>query len=270
MKFLLTVIFCFTIGSAVAQNSRSVVKAPYTRSNAYSHFQTDVFSFGANQAALTQQKNISAGVYGERRFMLQDLSLYQLNIAVPTTSGNFGLNVVRFGGTEYSEMAAGLAYARKLGEKIDVGVQFNYYTINVNSYGSGSAINAEAGVIFHATDQLNVGLHVYNPTGVKFGKNDEERLPSVYSFGAGWDASEKLFIGVEVQKEENQPVNVNAGIQYAFDKMLFARAGVTSASSIFYFGAGVLLKDFRLDATASFHPHLGITPGLMLIYNRRK
>lgn len=246
------------------------MKAPYTRSNAYSNFQRDVFSFTANQASLAQQKNVSAGVYGERRFLLQDLSLYQLNVSLPTASGNFGLTVMRFGGTEYSEMAAGLAYARKLGEKIDVGAQFNYYAINVNSYGNGSAITAEAGVIFHASEQLNVGLHVYNPTAVKIGKNEEERLPSIYSFGAGWDASDKLFFGAEVQKEEDQPVNVNAGIQYAFDKMIFARAGVSSASSSFYFGAGVQLKDFRIDATASIHPHLGITPGLMLIYNRTK
>jgi hypothetical protein len=269
LKFLLTGIICLIVGSALAQNSRSAVKAPYTRSNAYSHFQTDVFSFSANQATLAQQKNISAGVYGERRFMLQDLSLYQLNVGVPTTSGNFGLSLMRFGGTEYSEMTAGLAYARKLGDKIDLGVQFNYYTINVNTYGNGSAINAEAGVIFHATENLNVGLHVYNPTGVKIGKNEEERLPSVYSFGAGWDASDKLFIGTEVQKEEGQPVNVNAGIQYHFDKLLFARAGVSSVSSTFYLGAGVLLKDFRIDVTASIHPHLGVTPGFMLIYNRK-
>jgi len=180
------------------------------------------------------------------------------------------LNMMRFGGTQYSETAAGLAYARKLGERIDVGVQFNYYTISVNGYGGGSSINAEAGIMFHATEQFNVGLHIYNPTGSKIGKNEEERLPSIYSFGAGWDASDKLFIGAEVQKEENQPVNVNAGVQYNFDKTLFARAGIASVSSAFYLGAGVLIKNFRIDVTASVHPHLGVTPGLMLIYNHRK
>lgn len=230
----------------------------------------DVFSFSSNTAALAQVKNITAGVYGERRFMLGDLGLYQLNVAVPTSAGSFGLNAIRFGGSVYNETALGLAYARKLGEKIDVGVQFNYYNFKVSTYGNASSINAEAGLIFHATDQLNLGAHIYNPTATSIGKNDEEKLPAIYSLGFGWDASKKFFIGVEISKEEDQPVNLNGGMQYGFDEKLFARAGFSSASSQFYFGAGVLLKDFRIDVTATFHPQLGITPGLMLIYNSKK
>jgi hypothetical protein len=59
---------------------------------------------------------------------------------------------------------------------------------------------------------------------------------------------------------------VNAGMQYSFDEKLFARAGFTSGTSSYFFGLGVMLKNFRLDATASIHPQLGITPGLLLLF----
>ena len=55
-------------------------------------------------------------------------------------------------------------------------------------------------------------------------------------------------------------------MQYSFDEKLFARAGFTSAASSYFLGLGVMLKNFRLDATASVHPQLGITPGLLLLF----
>jgi hypothetical protein len=77
------------------------------------------------------------------------------------------------------------AYGRKLGGKIDVGVQFNYYSFKVAGYGSASSINAEGGMIVHVTEAFNIGVHLYNPTGVSVGKNAEEKLPAIYSAGFG-------------------------------------------------------------------------------------
>ena len=86
----------------------------------------------------------------------------------------------------------------------------------------------------------------------------------------GYDASEKFFFSAEIEKEENQPVNVNAGIQYKFLPQLMARAGIATGNSNLYAGVGLYLKNFRLDVTAGYHPHLGVTPGLMLIYDFKK
>lgn len=205
-------------------------------------------------------------MYGERRFMLADLTSYQLAFALPTSSGNFGLQANYFGTASYNQSKIGLAYARTLG-KIDVGAQFNYHQLKIAEYGNASAINFEAGAILHVSEQLQTGVHIYNPTRVSIGKNGEEKLPFIYSLGLGYDASEKFFIGSEIEKAEDQPVNVNAGLQYSFDEKLFARAGISSATSLFYLGAGFLWNGFRIDVTASVHPSLGITPGLLLIYN---
>jgi hypothetical protein len=215
-------------------------------------------------------KNASAGVYGERRFMLDELSLYQLAIAVPTNSGNFGVKAGYFGFSDYNESQMGLAYARKLGTKVDVGVQFNYNGIQISGYGNSSAINFEIGTILHLTDKLNAGVHAYNPVGGKFGKNAEEKIASVYTFGIGYEASDKFFVSAEIEKEENQPVNVNAGTQYRFLPQFMARAGISTNTSNVYAGVGLFLKTFRLDVMASYHPQLGVTPGLLLLYDFKK
>lgn len=266
MRTFFPVFFFILTICASAQTTRLPVSAGYTQLNTYSLNFNDAFSFSSNQAALASGKNFSAGMYGERRFMLQNLSTYQLAIAFPTSSGNFGLQANYFGNSSYNESELGFAYGRNLG-KIDIGAQFNYYRFKIEGYGTASAINFEAGAILHVNEQFQTGIHVYNPTGASIGKNAEEKLPAIYSIGFGYDVSNKFFIGSEIEKLEDQPINVKAGFQYAFDKKFFVRTGISSATSSFYFGLGFLLDGFRIDATATIHQQLGMTPGLLLIYN---
>jgi len=115
---------------------------------------------------------------------------------------------------------------------------------------------------------LHGGVHVYNPTSSKLGKNEEEKLPAVYSAGLGYDASDNFFLSVEIEKTEELPLNVNASIQYKFANRFLARGGIVTGSSVFFFGAGFTLQNFRIDVIASVHPQLGITPGLLLIYSK--
>jgi hypothetical protein len=121
--------------------------------------------------------------------------------------------------------------------------------------------------VLHITDKLHVGVHVNNPVGGKFGKDQQEKLASVYTFGLGYEASEKFFVSAEIIKEEDQPVNVNAGLQYKFLSRLLARAGMSTSTSTAWLGIGLTLKSFRVDVTSAYHPQLGITPGVLLLFN---
>ncbi len=248
-----------------AQAIRSPVAASYIGIGAYSKRHQDVFSFTSNQAALAQVNHAVAGVFGERRFMLNELNNYVAALALPTTSGNFGLKTGYYGFSDYNETQIGLAYGRKMGEKVDIGAQFNYNAIRISGYGSSSAVSFEIGTVLHITEQIHAGIHINNPVGGKFGKDQQEKLPSVYSLGLGYDASEKFFFSTEIMKEEDQPVNVIAGVQYKLLPQLLTRAGIESATSSAYAGIGLFWKNFRLDVTAAFHPQLGVSPGLLMI-----
>jgi hypothetical protein len=267
-KYLLNAITCTLLLTHVAfsQSLRQPISAIYLQLGTYSTKQTDVFSFVNNQAVLAQTKNASAGVYGERRFLLAATSQYTAAVAVPSKMGNFGISLRYAGFKNFNETQAGIAYARSLGSKVDIGIQFNFYGYRVPSYANSSTVNFEIGAMVHLTNQLNAGIHVYNPIGGKFSKTNEQ-LTAAYKIGIGYDASEKFFVSAEITKEEDHPVNINAGIQYQFIKQFFARAGISSATSAAYGGAGVSWNNFRLDISGSYHPQLGWSPGLLLIMN---
>lgn len=268
MKFAgLFLLALFATISSYCQVLRKPVAAAYTGPGAYSINYIDVFSFSSNQASLAQIKNATAGVYSERKFLLTALSSYNGAVALPTSSGNFGLKAGYYGFSDYNETQLGLAYARSLGNKVDLGVQFDYNNIHIAGYGNASAVSVEIGAIMHITGQLHTGIHINNPVGGKFGKDQEEKLPSVYTAGLGYEASEKFFISTEIIKEEDQPVNINAGIQYKFLPQLLVRGGVSTATSSVWIGIGVLWKTFRVDVATTYHPQLGITPGLLILFN---
>jgi hypothetical protein len=255
---------------AFAANSQSLrysIAMPYTGLGAYSQQHNDVFSFTGNQAALAQQKSGAAGIYGERRFSLAALSAYRIALAMPTKLGNFGLQANYAGFKNFNEDGVGLAYARSLGSKVDVGIQFNYYGYRIPSYSNAATINFEAGAIMHFSEKFHGGIHVYNPIGGALSKTNNEKLASAYKLGMGYDASDNFFVSAEIIKEEDRPVSVTAGAQYRFMNQLFARAGFVSGNSTGFAGLGVAWKNLRLDISGSYHPQLGLSPGIMLIGN---
>jgi hypothetical protein len=275
IKFALLLVCVINCNSVAAQSLRYAAAQPYISLSAYSVQQNDALSFTGNQAALAGIKNAGIGIYGERRFMLSETSVYTLAGSLPTRLGNFGLMINYAGFKNFNENKIGLAYARKLGNVLDVGVQFNYYSYRIPSYGNVSTINFEIGAMMHVTDKINAGIHVYNPVGGKLGTSTplstkDDKLASAYKMGIGYDASDKFFISSEIIKEEDKPVNVIAGLQYRFAKQFFARAGFISETTSAYAGAGVAWKNLRLDISSSYHPQLGFSPGILLIMNFKK
>jgi len=250
-----------------AQSLRRPIAASYIGLGAYSINHVDAFSFSSNQAALARIKNPAIGVYGERRFLSGATDMYAAVVAVPTKQGNFGIELDYFGFKNYNESQIGFAYARSLGRLLDIGIKFNYYSFRIPAYQNSSAINFEIGAIAHLTEKLSAGAHFYNPVGGNLSKTNNEKLNSIYKFGIGYEASENFLVSAEIVKQEDLPVNVNAGVQYNFMKQFFARVGIASENESPYAGAGVSWNNLRLDISASYHPQLGFSPGLMLIVN---
>jgi hypothetical protein len=266
-KIYLLYFFLLTINLGNSQSVRKPVSASYIGLGAYSINHVDVFSVTSNQAALAQIEKPSVGVFGENRFLVAETNMYSAIVAVPTKEGNFAFQADYFGYKNYNESQLGIAYARKVGTKLDLGIKFNYYSFRIPGFENPSTVNFEIGVICHFTEKLNGGIHIYNPVGGRLSKTENDKLSSIYSFGLGYEASDNFFVSAEIVKQEDLPVNFNAGVQYNFAKQFFARFGIASQNESPYGGAGVSWKNFRLDISASYHPQLGISPGLMLIMN---
>lgn len=267
MKYLF-VTMALLVGSTLpAQIARPPLWAAYTAVGTYSKNFVDAFSGNSNQAALAALKKPAGAVYAENRFLLKELNQYAGTIILPSALGGFGLALQHFGGTAFKHSQIGLGFGKRLGEKIDVGVQFNYNAIGLAGYGSSNTLNVELGSIWHISDKMHTGFHVYNPVGGKFGIRKEEKLATVYRAGLGYEFSDHLFISSEFAKTEGMPVNIMLAMQYNFARQFFSRAGIGSNTGNYFWGIGVQWSLARLDIVGSYHPQLGWTPACMLLFN---
>ena len=264
---LLCSLILFPCISLFSQTVRHPVSSPYTSLGAYSSSQSDIFSFSGNQASLAELKNSSAGIHSERRFLLSELNNYAVVAGLHMKTGSFGVRFGYSGFSDYNETQAGITYARKLSGNLDAGVQFNYYAIKIAGYGNSSTLNFAIGYLLHITDKIHFGMQAYNPFGGKFGNNDQEKLASNYCLGFGFESSSKFLVSAEIEKEEDLPLNVKVGFQYKFLTQMMVRAGIVSETSNAYLGIGFIIKSLRIDIIASYHPLLGITPAMLLLFN---
>lgn len=267
LKLPVIIMFLVLYVHAEGQVVRQPLSIHYAALAAYSKNFSDLFSATTNQASLASLKSGAFAVYGERRFMLNELTGYTSIVAVPTSSGSIGLQADYFGSSYFNQSQLGLIYARKISSQVDVGVKFNYHMVKVPGYGTASAVNFEAGALFHLTDKLHTGIHVYNPAGSKLGKTGLEKLASVYRFGLGYEASERLFLSTEIIKHEDEAVGVNAGLQYKLHTRIFIQTGISTGSNNSYVGVGVNVGFGRIDVNTAYHPQLGFTPGILLLIN---
>ncbi|MEQ1800115.1 MAG: hypothetical protein ABL872_19320, partial [Lacibacter sp.] len=246
---------------------RQPLISSYPGLGAYSKQSTDQFSFIINPAALSNLQQSGAGVYSERRFLLNAFSQYTAVAGFQTNSGTFGLQADYFGYSNYNETQLGLGYARSIGSKIDVGLKFNYYNLRIPVYGSASTFHFEAGLLMHLSEKLHAGFSVFNPVGGVLNKTANEKIASVYRGGIGYEASDKFFISAELIKEENRNVGVNAAFQYVLVKQLLIRAGINTVNTQPFVGVGLKFGQFRVDVATAYHPQLGVSPAVMLLFD---
>ena len=243
------------------------LSAPYTRIGSYHPSTANALSVRGNQASLAAIDSFSAGVYGERKFLLSQLNLYALAICIPVFNGAIGFSTDYFGYKDYNETQIGIGYGKSLG-RVALGIRFSMYSLRIGGYGKSTTWNVEAGLIMHVSGPLSVGISVLNPTRNYINRARTEKLPAAICAGFGYQASELLLLQGEIVKEENKPVIMHAAFQYHYAKKLFLRVGTHGVLANIYLGTGLHRHGFRLDIMCSYHSRLGFTPGTLLLFEQ--
>ena len=228
---------------------------------------SDVWSGHHNQAGLTGLTSTTAGIFYENRYLLPELSLKAGIVAVPLKNGAFGLSFSYFGFALYNESKVGLAYAQKIGNKVSAAVQLDYLNTRIaEGYGSKGLFAGEAGIQAHLTNNLTIGVHIFNPTRTKLAEYNNERVPTIMRLGLDYKFSKKVFVSVETEKDAGHKAVFKAGLEYHVIEQLYLRTGISTNPGLNTFGFGLELKQFKIDFASSLHSVLGYSPQLSLTY----
>ncbi len=227
----------------------------------------DLWAVSHNQAGLAGIENIVAGIYMENRFLIPELNFGAGAVAMPAAGGVFGLSFTHFGYSLYNENKVGLSYSRFFGEKFSAGVQLNYHHLSIGSdYGSKSTMTVELGAIYEVIDNLHIGFHLFNPTMTKVADYDNERIPTIMRGGFSYTFSDQVIFVFETEKDISLDAVYKAGIEYHIIEPIYLRAGIGTNPTANSFGFGLVLGNFHLDLSSSYHHVLGYSPQLGMIY----
>ena len=230
--------------------------------------QNGLWSVNNNQAGLADLQRFAVGINYQNRFQLAETSTKSVAAALHTRTGNFALSFNRFGYSQYSENSFGLAYARQFGERVSAGLQFDYLNINQTSaYGNNGVFLFEVGLQAKPIDNMQVGVHVFNPTKAKMAEYEDERVNTSFRFGANYYFSQIVQLAAEVEKTMQTDLRCKVGLEYQIISNLYLRTGFRSKPNEFCFGAGYTYKGLTFDFAFSTHQYLPMSTQVSLKYS---
>jgi len=217
-----------------------------------------------NQASLAYHKSYSSGISYENRFGITELGTSTVALIIPAGKATIGTLYSHFGYSDFKREFAGLACGMNLSDKLAAGVQIDYYSEKTfGEYENYQFITCEAGILLTPSDNITIGLHLFNPVPGSLRKTS---IPSALRVGAGTDLNSSLFIGAEAEMSTGGELIFRTGLDYEAAGNLWLRGGFSTDNNSFSFGLGYLTKIVMIDLGFRSHQNLGITSSASLVF----
>lgn len=221
----------------------------------------------SNQAAMGFAESSSISAYYAHTGLAEGVNNFmamgQLKLK---KGGTLGFSGSYFGYELFNDKKFGIAYGMKLAEFVSIGAQIDVLNNKISGYESNTAVTFELGALFKINKNIQLGAHVYNPARVKYGKNTDERVPTVFRLGATYTTKEKVWITGEIEQDLDRNLAFRAGIDYKANDYLFVRAGMLTYPLSGTLGVGVMYQGLRIEILGAYQKVTGISPHLGVSY----
>jgi hypothetical protein len=183
-------------------------------------------------------------------------------------NGGCAAEVLHAGIDAYREQRMRLVYARKLAANWSLGVAGDLLHVAAPEYGSGTSATFGIGMLARVHPEIWLASQVVNPLQQRLAGIP---LPTVLILSGAWRPGGAFVFTADVEKALERQAEVRCGLEYRPLKNAALRLGVRTHPSRVSAGAGLVFwKQWRVDAAAEWHPVLGVTPGLAMIWTKKQ
>ena len=227
----------------------------------------DFWSIQNNPAGMANYRFFGVGISYENRFFMKELSLYNAALVMPMKIGTFGLSFNRFGFESFNENKLGLAYARSFGPYLKMGLKLDYLWFKFSDeYAKRRTATFEFGIQSDVTQDLCVGVYIFNPINVKLKTIHNERVPIVFRFGLSYKITKDFLATSEVEYNSDNSLDYRFGLEYNTLKEFYIRVGVHTNPATACFGIGYSLNHVVIDVSATMNQFTGVSFQSSLIF----
>jgi hypothetical protein len=212
-----------------------------------------------NPAGLTQLGGDEiAAFYSPQPFGMTELSLASFALVHPTSYGEVGFSVNRFGFDLYREVSGILSYANSYRDIFSFGINLTYNSLAIKNYGSTSTIGVDIGILTTVTRGLHWGFFAANVNVPSIGQA-KEKLPQLFASGLSFRPADGLLLGLDVIKDVRYPALLRGGLEYKVVDPVSLRVGVGNNPTKFSSGLGIHYSFVHFDYAMTTHPDLGLS-----------
>lgn len=221
-----------------------------------------------NPGALALVKDFSTGFFIQNRFNIMELNEGAFALALPVKgSGTFGLGIYSFQqSVVYTRQKFSLNWSSRLAKSIYTGVGLNYIRIHTDEYPAVTAISGEIGTLCHLSGKSNLGIHVFNPFGIRYNDASRSRIPTIMRVGLTRNVSESAMLAVEIENSTLTGIALKGGLQYKLGDKIDIIGGLRTNPVNQSFGLVVRAKSLQFIVSLQFHQVLSASPGLSVDY----
>lgn len=209
-----------------------------------------------NPAKLAHYSEDGLELFYRNYFGLKDLNQISLAGRVKIADVPVGLGISRYGNKLYAETEMRIGSALKFGDNVKFGVTINHYHLQIQSYGSASAVGFDFAAIYEISNSLSSAFLISNLNEPTLGQASE-RLPLLLVIGFSYRPFEGTEISLDTVKEDNFEFDYRFGIQYHFKPWLCILSGFRSSVNMYSIGFALGGIDFKLGYSFLYHPVLG-------------
>lgn len=227
----------------------------------------DFWSNTNNPAGMANQQFFGVGISYENRFFMKELSFYNTALVLPLNIGSFGLSFSRFGFENFNENKLGLAYARAFGPYLKMGLKLDYLLFKFSDdYEKRRTATFELGLQSDITQDLCIGVYVFNPINVKLKTVHNERVPVIFRFGLSYKVTKDFLATTEVEYNSDSSLDYRFGLEYNTLKEFYIRVGVHTNPTTASLGVGYTLNRVIIDISATMNQYTGVSFQSSLIF----
>ncbi len=218
------------------------------------------WSVFGNEAGLTGVQGFSAGMGSMAGYSaIGPVGLFA-GLASRAGNGVVALSALTYGMTGYSETEASLAFARKFGDNLSIGLRILYYRLDLLEYGKQSVAGFSAGMVRKTGKSAYLGIHLRNPLVNILQHHDLPGTAPAFACGMAWQLNRDFALAILASSAQNNKAEISVGMKYGMSDALDISLGAASGPLQFSFGITLRLNDFKLGAATLMQQYLGNAP----------
>ncbi len=224
-------------------------------------------SFGNPAGISFYEGKYGIGLNYQNTYASNNINHLGLNFILKANSSYWGLSVNSFGIEEFNERSIQLAYARKILDALNIGIEFNHSLLSIKNAANLSNQGFKIGFQSTITKELSFSGMIFSPI---FKEKNESIYPNIHSIGLAYSPSKKVTVYSEFIKKTAQPTSFIIGTRYLPLSKIEIQTGMDIAKGEIGFSIGYLHNKTILRGAYSSHQYLGSSFGMTAQYILKK